>query len=123
VMTWRLARLAAVLASVALTSGCAQGFDATAVGVPVTMATAAGEAPAGQPFRVTTHTIHGFWGLTTIRKASLERALANQLAGGKEIAQLKIRTKSRWTDLLFTGLTLGLIAPKTVVYEGVVVGR
>ena len=122
-MTWRLVRFAVALASGALSSGCAQGFDATAVGVPVTLASAAGEAPAGQPFRVTTHTIHGFWGLTTIRKATLERALASQLVGGKEIAQLKIKTKSRWTDLLFTGLTLGIVAPKTVIYEGVVVGR
>lgn len=122
-MTWRQARLVVAFASMGLAGGCAQAFDATAVGVPVTMASAAGEAPAGQPFRVTTHTVHAFWGLMPLKKASLERALSTQLVGGKEIAQLKIRTKSRWTDLLFTGLTLGLIAPKTVVYEGVVVGR
>lgn len=106
-----------------LLGGCAQSFDATTVGVPVTMAAAAGEAPAGQAFKVTTSTVHGLWGLVQLKKANLDRALANQLVGGKEIAQLKIKTRSRWTDLLFTGLTLGLIAPKTVVYEGIVVGR
>ncbi len=112
----------AALGAMAL-SGCAQSFDATSLGVPATMATAAGETVAGQPFRVRTHTVHAFWGLLPLKKAPLDRALANQLVGGKEVAQLKIRTKSRWTDLLFTGLTLGLIAPKTVVYEGVIVGR
>jgi hypothetical protein len=87
------------------------------------MASTAGEVPAGQAFTIKTHTIHAFWGLLPLRKASLDRALASQLVGAKEIAQLKIKTKSRWTDLLFTGLTLGIIAPKTVIYEGVAVGR
>jgi len=104
-------------------SGCAQSFDATSLGVPATMASAAGEAVVGQPFQVSTHTVHAFWGMVPLGKARLDKALASQLVGGKAVAQLKIRTKSRWTDLLFTGLTLGLIAPKTVVYEGIVVGR
>ena len=114
---------AAVLVGGTMLSGCAQTFDATNLGVPATMAGAAGETVAGQPFRVSTHTVHAFWGLLPLKKAQLDRALASQLVGGKEVAQLKIRTKSRWTDLLFTGLTLGVIAPKTVIYEGVIVGR
>ena len=77
----------------------------------------------GQPFRVSTHTVHAFWGLVPLSKARLDKALASQLVGGKEVAQLKIKTKSRWSDLLLTGLTLGILAPKTVTYEGVVVGR
>ena len=103
--------------------GCAQTFDATSLGVPATMASAAGEAAVGQPFRVSAHTVHAFWGLVPLGKARLDKALASQLVGGKEVVQLKIKTKSRWSDLLFTGLTLGIIAPKTVIYEGVVVGR
>ena len=67
--------------------------------------------------------MHAFWGVVQLKEARLDRALASQLVGGNEIAQLKIRTKSRWTDLLITGLTLGIVAPKTVIYEGVVVGR
>ena len=39
------------------------------------------------------------------------------------IANLKITTRSRWSDMLITGLTLGLLVPRTVVYEGVVVNR
>ncbi len=103
--------------------GCAQTFDATSLGVPATMASAAGDAAVGQPFRVSAHTVHAFWGLVPLGKARLDKALASQLVGGKEVVQLKIKTKSRWSDLLFTGLTLGIIAPKTVIYEGVVVGR
>lgn len=119
-----LRRLGAVASlGMLVLAGCAQTFDATGLGVPATMASTAGETPAGQAFRITTHTVHAFWGLLPLKKARLERALAGQLVGGKEVAQLRIRTKSRWTDLLFTGLTLGVIAPKTVIYEGVIVGR
>jgi hypothetical protein len=104
-------------------AGCAQAFDATRLGVPATMAGPAGEAVAGQSFKVTTHTVHALWGLVTLKRPGLEKALAGQLVGAKAIAQLRIKTKSRWSDLLITGLTLGIFAPKTVTYEGVVVGR
>ena len=121
----RLRRMTAAMAlgMGLLSTGCAQSFDATNLGVPATMASAAGEVPAGQAFTIKTHTVHAFWGLLPLKKARLDRALVSQLVGAKEISQLKIRTKSRWSDLLFTGLTLGLIAPKTVIYEGVAVGR
>lgn len=112
----------ALLAGMAL-SGCAQTFDATALGVPATMAAPAGEVATGQAFKVTTHTVHAFWGLVPMKQARLDRALATQLVGGKEVAQLKVRTRSRWKDLLITGLTLGIVAPKTVTYEGIIVGR
>ena len=104
-------------------SGCAQTFDATTLGVPAALAAPAGEAPTGQAFRVSTHSVHGLFGLVTLGRPSMEKALAGQLVGGKAVANLKITTKSRWSDLLFTGLTLGLIAPKTVIYEGIIVGR
>jgi hypothetical protein len=113
----------AMVLSGLLAAGCAQAFDATTLGVPATMAATAGETPVGQPFTINTHTVHAFWGLLSLKKAQLDRALANQLVGGKEVANLKIKTKSRWTDLLVTGLTLGLIAPKTVTFEGVIIGR
>ncbi|MGE0440082.1 MAG: hypothetical protein AB7S39_06285 [Gemmatimonadales bacterium] len=117
----RLPAIGALLALLA--TGCAQTFDATNLGVPATLASAAGETPVGQAFAVKTHTVHAFWGLVPLKKARLDRALANQLVGGKAVANLTIKTKSRWSDILLTGLTLGLIAPKTVVYEGIVVGR
>lgn len=100
-----------------------QTFDATSLGVPATMATVAGEGLQGTPFRTTSHTWHGIFGLVPISQANLQKGLARQLVGGTGIANLKITTKSRWSDMLITGLTLGLLVPRTVVYEGVVVNR
>lgn len=105
-------------------AGCVQqSFDATSLGVPATMAAAPGDLPEGKPFRTTAHTVHGLFGMVTISQANLKKGLAQQLVGGTGVAQLKITTKSRWLDVLVTGLTLGLVMPRTVIYEGVVIGR
>jgi hypothetical protein len=112
----------AALALLAL-AACTQTFDAVSLGVPATMAAPAGEAVAGKPFSVHAHTVHGLFGLVTLSQANIRKALAGQLVGGEGIAQLRIKTKSRWFDVLLTGLTAGLIIPRTVIYEGVVVGR
>lgn len=111
-----------VLAPVILlgTVACANTFDATKLGVPVTMAAPVGEVPAGNHFVVTGHAIYGLWGLASIHEPSLQRALAAQLAGGHGVADLRIKVRSRWTDLLITGLTLGLVTPRSVTFEGVV---
>ena len=101
-------------------SGCAETFDATTLGVPVTMASPPGQQPADARFRVTSHALYGFWGLAKIKNPSLRKALAAQLAGGSGIADLRIKVRSRWTDVLVTALTGGLIVPRAVTYEGVV---
>jgi hypothetical protein len=98
--------------------GCAETFDASTLGVPVTLASPAGQQPGGVRFRVTSHALYGFWGLAKIKDPSLRKALAAQLAGGSGIADLKIRVRSRWTDILVTALTGGLIVPRAVTYEG-----
>jgi hypothetical protein len=102
--------------------GCAQTFDATALGVPVTLATAAGQPVEGSRFRVTSRAIYGLWGLAKLREPSLRKALAAQLAGGSGIANLRIRVRSRWSDVLITALSAGLIVPRAVTFEGVVTG-
>jgi hypothetical protein len=104
-------------------TGCTQVFDATSLGVPVTMAGLPADAGPGKPFKVSAHTVHGLFGLVTFSQASLRKGLATQLVGGEQIAGLKIKTRSRWFDLVITGLTLGLVVPKTVTYEGIVIGR
>lgn len=104
-------------------TGCTQVFDATSLGVPVTMAAPPADVSPGKPFKMTAHTVHGLFGLVTLSQASLRKGLATQLVGGEQVAGLKIRTKSRWFDVVITGLTLGLIVPRTVTYEGIVVGR
>lgn len=115
-------RALSLLVLVAAT-GCVQTFDAATLGVPVTMAAAPGEVPPGKPFKLTTHTVHGLFGLVTISQANLKKGLATQLVGAQQVAQLKIKTRSRFFDVIITGLTLGLIVPRTVSYEGVVIGR
>lgn len=64
--------------------------------------------------------MYAFWGLARIKEPSLRKALAAQLTGGSGIANLRIKVRSRWTDVLVTALTAGLIVPRAVTYEGVV---
>ena len=64
--------------------GCAQTFDATTLGVPVTLASAAETPAEGSHFRLTSHAVYGLWGLAKLKQPSLRKALAAQLAGGAE---------------------------------------
>lgn len=101
---------------------CAQSFDATSLGVPATMASLPGDAPQGEAFRVNQTSVHAAWGLLTLTTPSLEKVVGGQLLGARQVSNLKIRVRSRWSDLLITGLTLGLVVPRTVTFEGVVTG-
>lgn len=101
-------------------AGCAETFDAATLGVPVTMATPAGQTPQGSRFRVTSRALYALWGVARIKEPSLRKALAAQLAGGSGIANLRIKVRSRWSDVLITALTAGLLVPRAVTYEGVV---
>jgi hypothetical protein len=105
---------------VSLLAGCAHTFDATTLGVPVTMASPAGKEGQGDRFSVSGKSVFSFWGLVRLKEPSLRKALAAQLAGGSGVADVKIKVRSRWSDVLITGLTLGLIVPRTVTFEGVV---
>jgi hypothetical protein len=112
----------AVLALLVTTvvGGCAETFDATTLGVPATLASPAATPPAGDRFQVSSKAVFGFWGLAKIKQPSLRKALGAQLGGGSGIADVKIRSRSRFTDILFTVLTAGLLVPRTVTFEGVV---
>ena len=103
-------------------SGCALTFDSTHLGVPVTMAEAAQAPAAGTPFRVTKHPVYLLLGLISVSRPNLEDVLAGQVGTGVSVASLQIKVRSRWSDLLVTALTLGLIVPRSVTFEGVVVG-
>jgi hypothetical protein len=116
---------AALLALSAAASACALTFDSTRLGVPVSLADTA-RAPAGgggggTPFRVTKHPVFFGWGFATIAEPNLEDVLAGQVGTGARITNLRIRVRARWTDLLVTGLTLGLFSPRSVTFDGVVV--
>ena len=108
--TLRRALAAALI--VLLASACAQTFDATSLGVPASLASDAAQQPAGEPFSVTTHSVHGFWGLMKFRSPSVERALAGQLLDGQGISNVRIQVRSSFTDVRFTILTAGLIVPR-----------
>jgi hypothetical protein len=99
---------------------CALTFDARSLGVPATMASAATEPAVGDTFRVTQTAIHLFWGMYQSRGANLQAALATQLGNGGGVANLRVRTWHKWSDILATVLTAGIVAPTSVTYEGVI---
>ena len=110
------------LAALALTlSGCALTFDATDLGVPTSMAESARTPTQGTPFRVTKHPVFLLWGLAGASRPNAEDVVAGQVGTGARVANLRIKVRSRWSDLLVTGLTAGLISPRSVTFEGIVV--
>ena len=104
-------------------SGCALTLDSSNLGVPVSLAGAAQRPDSGTPFRVTKHAIYMLLGLVQVAQPNLEDVLAGQVGTGTRITNLRVKVRSRWSDLLVTGLTLGLVVPRSVTFEGVVVGQ
>jgi hypothetical protein len=102
-------------------SGCALTFDATDLGVPTSLAEPAQTPPQGESFRVTKHPVFLLWGLVAASRPNAEDVLAGQVGTGARVANLRIKVRMRWSDLLVTGLTAGLISPRSVTFEGVVV--
>jgi hypothetical protein len=111
--------LAALLLAVC---GCALAFDSTKLGVPVSLADSAQATVQGAPFRVVKHPAFVFWGMATASQPNLEDVLAGQTGAGTRITNLRIRIRARWSDVLVTVLTVGIVSPRTVTFEGVVVG-
>ncbi|MGH7605986.1 MAG: hypothetical protein ACREME_01485 [Gemmatimonadales bacterium] len=123
-MTHTVARVGLLVLAGALTvSGCALTFDSTELGVPATLAESAQEPPRGAPFRVTRHPVFLLWGAVAASRPNIEDVLAGQVGTGARLANLRIRVRSRWSDLLVTVLTAGLIVPRSVTFEGIVVPR
>jgi hypothetical protein len=104
-------------------SGCALTLDATHLGVPVSLASSAQGPDSGTAFSVTKHSIYLLVGLLPVSQPNLEDVLAGQVGTGARIANLRVKVRSRWSDLLVTGLTLGLVVPRSVTFEGVVAGK
>lgn len=104
-------------------SGCALSFDSAQLGVPVTLASPARTPATGTPFRVTRHPLFIFWGAFTAGAPKLEDVLAGQVGAGGSVADLRIKVRARWSDLLVTVLTAGVFSPRSVTLEGVVVGQ
>ena len=114
----------ATLVALALSpSGCASKFDASHLGVTATMAEPILPQPAGNQFKITRHPVYLIWGMFSMGGANIEDLLAGQLGKNASIASLKIHVRSRFSDVFFTVITAGLVAPRSVTYEGVVVGK
>ena len=113
------------LAALALAlGGCALTFDATQLGVPTALAES-GQSPVSQgaPFRITKHPVFVLWGLAGASRPNAEDVLAGQVGTGSRITNLRIKVRSRWPDLLITALTAGVISPRSVTFEGVIVPK
>ncbi len=104
----------------ALVAGCAGHYDTRSLGVPVTMAPAAGQAVPGDTFSVTTHAVFLLWGLAPAKQPSLPQILAGPLGAGSAVNNLSIHTRMRWSDVLLTVMTLGIVSTNSVTFSGVV---
>lgn len=112
------------LAALALSAAaCAQTFDSVELGVPVSLAEAVQAPVAGDTFMVTKRPVWFLWGLVPAAQANLEDVLAGQLRTGSRVANLRIRQRMRWSDVLITAITVGLASPRSITFEGIVVPR
>lgn len=114
---------ASVLTLALAVSGCALTLDSTHLGVPVSLAGPAEAPDSGVAFRVTKHPVYLLAGLVPVSQPNLEDVLAGQVGTGARITNLRIKVRSRWSDLLITGLTLGFVVPRSVTFEGTVVSK
>ncbi len=120
---WRTATSVALAVVLLGLTGCALTFDAGTLGANVTVATPPGNTECTAEFRRSQKAVFLLWGLLPASQPSLGRVLAGQVTGTQSVANLRIRVRSRFTDLLITGLTAGLIAPRSVTFEGCVLGQ
>ncbi len=101
-------------------TGCALTFDSTSLGVPVSMASAAAQPAVGDTFNVRSTAVFLFWGTLAAHEPSLENTLESQLGAGRAVRDLRITVTRRWSDLLFTVVTAGIVAPVSVRFEGII---
>lgn len=116
-----LIRSATLAVALVATAGCAQTFDATTLGVPATLAADNVAAPAGTAFKVDAKALWAAWGLIPVNQPLLRKALASQLVGGRSIANVRITTHTSIFDGIVSLATFGVLVPRSVTYEGVVV--
>ena len=104
-----------------LSGGCAQTFDASVTGVETVMASPGAVPPDGERFSVTKTSVFALWGAVALSHASIDGVIASQVQGTQQVADLRIKVRSKFKDVLITVLTLGIIVPRSVTFEGVIV--
>ena len=113
-------RVLAILIVALPLAGCSMTFDATSLGVPVNMASSSLAPAQGEKFSVNTNATWMFWGAIPLNTPSLKKVLARQLGGGQGVADVKIKVTSGVGGVIFSILTLGVIIPRTVHFEGII---
>jgi hypothetical protein len=106
---------------VGMLSGCSLAFDASTLGVKVSMAEDAGQPRQGTEFQVSKKAVFLFFGVLTASNPRLDNVLGSQLLDGSEVQHLEIKVRSRWSDILVSVLTVGLVVPRSVTFHGYVV--
>jgi len=114
-------RTTALAVALLATAGCAQSFDAATLGVPATLATANAGIPAGTAFNVRAKALWAAWGLLPVSQPDLRKVLAAELVGGRSIANIRIHTHTSVLDGIISLGTVGLLVPRSVSYQGIVV--
>jgi hypothetical protein len=104
-------------------SACGHTFDASTLGVEATMASPASAPAQGEPFEINKKAMFFFWGAIRGSQPSLQDALASQVTSVERVSDVRVRVRSGFGDVLITILTVGLVVPRSVTYEGVVVGQ
>ncbi len=108
------------LAFTFLLGACALNFDTRSLGVPVSMAEPLAQQVAGDTFRVTSKAVHVFWGLGLAHQPDLRQAIAGQLGTGGAVHNLAIHTHKNVFDILITVVSVGVVAPTSVTFSGVI---
>ena len=108
-------------AGLLLVSGCANTFDATRLGVPVTMASGADAPAQGTSFKVTSHAVYGLLGRGPVLRTVAQEGLGQPAGRGIRRSRPQNQGPQQVFDMIITGLTLGIIVPRSVTFEGVVV--
>jgi hypothetical protein len=111
-----------LLLLVPLLGACSMTIDATKVGVPVTLASDIDAPAQGERFDVSSTALWAFWGAVPVKRSSVRETLATQLVGAREVKDVRIHMYSRWYQVAISVVTLGVLVPRTVRAEGVIVG-
>jgi hypothetical protein len=117
----RFLRTTLLAVALVAAAGCAQTFDATTLGVPATLAADNVAPPQGTTFKVNAKALWAAWGLIPVAQPMLQKTLAAQLVGGKSIVNVRIKTHTSIFDGIITLGTFGVLSPRSVTYEGVIV--
>jgi hypothetical protein len=85
------------------------------------MASAAATSATGEPFSISRKSIYLVAGLVHAARPSIDDVLSAQATSNARVADLRIKVRSRFSDILISILTVGMVVPRTVTFEGVVV--